>query len=133
MSYSLALPSNIGAGGYYTHRRTPSPSPSSGHYSPSAIDFVNFFYAVLNRWKSETAFYSNPDQITSHQSFRDLVENVDTITPLVIDELKKGPSLLVWVLEEGTGEKPYAESSSGNIKEMTNAWIAWAERNGRVI
>jgi len=108
-------------------------SESHGTYHPSPVDFINSFYAVLRRWRSETAVYSNPDKITSHPSFLALVENAEMVTPLIIEELRIKPSLLVWVLDDAFSERPYPDSAIGNIAEMTNAWIAWAEANGRTL
>ena len=62
-----------------------------------------------------------------------MVQNAELVTPLIIDELRRAPSLLVWVLDDAFPERPYPPSATGNIKEMTNAWIAWAEKNGRVL
>lgn len=123
-------------GGYGKYREQPSrstASASSGQYQPSPLDFINSFYAVLRRWESETAFISNPDEITSHPSFRALVENADTVVSLIIGELKQHPSFLVWVLDDAFGERPYPDEAMGDIPAMTEAWIAWAERNGRTI
>lgn len=88
---------------------------------------------MLRRWKSETAIYSDPNKITSHPSFLAMVKNAELITPLIIAELKIRPSLLVWVLDDAFADKPYPKSATGNIKEMTNAWIAWAEHHGQVL
>ena len=97
------------------------------------MDFIHSFYAVLRRWKSETAFISDPDLITSHPSFVALVDNAELVTPLIIQELREHPSLLVWVLDEAFDETPYLPSDAGNIRAMSDAWIAWAARNGRTL
>lgn len=111
-------------------RRSASSSNSSSKYKPTPYDFIHSFYAVLNRWQSETAFLSDPEKITAHQSFAALVENARLVTPLIIEELKTRPSILVWVLDDAFGETPYPSSDIGNIRAMSEAWIAWAERNG---
>jgi hypothetical protein len=113
--------------------RVQTVSESYGIYSPSPTDFINSFYAVLRRWRSETAIYSDPDMITGHPSFSALVKNAEFTAPLIIEELKIRPSLLVWVLDDAFAHKPYPNSSIGNIREMTNAWIAWAENYGRTL
>jgi hypothetical protein len=111
----------------------PSASLSSGRYQSSSVDFINLFYAALRRWRSETAIYSDPNKITSHPSFSAMVKNAELIAPLIIEELKIRPSLLVWVLDDAFADKPYPKSATGNIKEMTDAWIAWAENHGLVL
>lgn len=118
--------------GYRINRTRASSSRANGVYKPSPADFINSFYAVLRRWKSETAFESNPEKIVSHPSFEALVNNAETIAPLILYELKKQPSHLVWALEEAFHERPYAEADQGNIRAMSEAWVAWGETNGVV-
>jgi hypothetical protein len=117
------------SGRYFRSPRTSS-SSSGGTYKPSPLDFIGSFYAVLNRWQSETAFLSDPDEITNHPSFKALVENAKLVLPLIIAELKIRPSLLVWVLDDAIGDSPYPESAVGDIRAMSEAWIAWGESNG---
>lgn len=62
-----------------------------------------------------------------------MVENASLIMPLIIDELRVNPSILVWVLDEAYPDRPYDENVAGDITQMSNAWIAWAERNGSSI
>lgn len=133
MSYVQRMPSTTGRSRpFYTGKRQ-TQSKSHGAYSPSPGDFITSFYAVLRRWLSETAIYSDPDKITAHPSFAALVQNAELVTPLIIEELRRSPSLLVWVLDDAFQDRPYPPTSVGNIEEMANGWIAWAEKNGRVL
>jgi hypothetical protein len=130
MTYAQSMPTAaVGCPNYFSKGRF-TVSASIGHYRASPTDFVSSFYAVLRRWQSETAFASDPDVITSHPSYSALVNQAQNVIDLMIVELKKGPSLLVWVLEDAFHERPFSDSSVGDIQEMTEGWIAWAERNG---
>ena len=115
------------------YKRPSTSSKGLGRYKATPIDFIRSFYAVLRRWKSETQFISDPDMITSHPSFTALVDNAILVTPLIIEELRDHPSLLVWVLDDAFDETPYSPSDAGDIRAMSDAWIAWAERNGRTL
>jgi hypothetical protein len=106
-------------------------SATRGRYEPRRQDYVDTFYAVLARWERETLLLSDPTQIQAHPSFSALAGLAKQTTPLIIQELRKGPSLLTWVLESGLGFRPYPESLSGNIQAITEAWIIWYEREGR--
>lgn len=106
-------------------------SNSSGSYRPSGHDFVTSFYATLARWQRETAFHSDPSDITGHPSFNALVDNALLFFSFIIDELRVQPSPLVWVLDDAFREKPYADDAIGDFAQMSDAWIAWSERNGR--
>ena len=118
---------NIGRGVYRKSKTTAS--RSKGIYKPTEADFIKSFYAILRRWRSETVFLSDPDQITAHASYLALVANARSVTDLIIADLRTRPSLLVWVLDDAYGERPYDRASVGNIPAMTDAWITWAERN----
>lgn len=76
---------------------------------------------------------SDPLEIVGHPSYQALVDNASAVAPLIVEELRVHPSKLVWVLEDAFSITPYSASDNGNITAMTNAWIAWAERNGRTL
>lgn len=107
-------------------------SYSEGTYQSSEADFITSFFAILRRWESETVLESNPDRIMKHPSFRALVDHADIAFSLIIDQLLLKPSHLVWVLEEAYHERPYSIKDAGNLSKMADAWIEWAERNGRI-
>jgi hypothetical protein len=58
-----------------------------------------------------------------------MVQIAHLALPLIIDEPRSRPSLLVWVLDDAFADKPYSDDEVGNVPAMTNAWIAWAERH----
>ena len=118
--------------GFCKGRRSTS-SGSTGLYHSSSRDFIGSFYAVLRRWESETAFSSNPLEITNHPSFAALVQNAELVVPLIIDQLRQKPSKLVWVLDDAFQEQPYSDDAIGDFQQMADAWITWAERNGRTL
>jgi len=130
MNYALITQSTLKGGKFLTPRSATS-SSSRGVYTSSPSDFLQSFYAVLRRWRSETAFASDPDKITSNPSYRALVHNARNTTDLIIDQLRVEPSFLVWVLDDAYGERPYADDDIGDITKMTDAWISWADRNGQ--
>jgi hypothetical protein len=128
---ALQITTSDGRHGNYSIPSPHSASHSQGTYQASSEDFVKSFYAVVRRWRVETAFISDPDKITAHPSFAALVQNADVAMPLIIEELIQQPSLLVWVLDDAfPSDRPYADSDVGDIEAMTNAWITWAERDG---
>jgi hypothetical protein len=61
-----------------------------------------------------------------------MVDNAELILPLIIDELRAKPSLLVLVLDEALKIRPYPREAAGNVPQMARSWIDWAERDGRV-
>ncbi len=99
-----------------------------GSYKSSYADFVSAFYDHLHKWKSETVFESNLDIIISHPSYQAITQLGDRAVSLLVDELRREPSLLVYMLEDITGERPYAANIQGDIRAMSNHWVLWMER-----
>jgi len=133
MSFAGNLSSNARLNKSLIRGRTKA-TRSYGRYTPSSNDFINSFYAVLHRWRNETGFNSNPNDITSHVSFQALVQNAGLTLPLILAELRKEPSLLVWVLDDAfPNERPYSTDKVGDIAAMTKAWIAWGEQHGQTL
>ncbi len=128
----MTLPS-VGSKSRYNPRRQTYNSKSSSVYKPTRSGFLRSFYAVLQRWQSETMFTSSPIKKTSHPSYRALVDNARLVTPLIIEELRKNPSPLVWVLEEAYKIHPYSDSDIGDIEATSKAWVIWAENNGQTL
>lgn len=128
---ALATTSNMSSSRLLRTRSSTS-SKSGGRYARSPNDFLNSFYAVLNRWKSETMFDSDPVRITAHPSYSALVRNAELVLPWIISELRSRPSKLVWVLDDAfPDEIVYPTSVVGDLKAMADCWIAWAENTGR--
>lgn len=133
MILSLAIQSSTGDGSLYLRSPHVTPSESCGTYTVSGRDFLDNFYDLLGRWRRDTRFFSDPDRITDHVAYKALLADADQYIPLIVDELRLGASLLVWVLDDAIDEQPYSSDVVGDIQEMSNGWIAWAERNGRTL
>ena len=132
MNYAYAhWPKSIGSEGRYNQNLRATSCTTAGRYVRSRTDFISRFYSLLRQWNSETAFSSDPDEITANRSYQELIALGANITPLVVDELRRGPSVLVWLLDDMYNIQPYSSDETGNISAMSNAWIAWAVRNGQ--
>lgn len=102
-----------------------------GHYTSSFADFVTDFHLCLQQWKSETAFDSNLDEITSHPCFKAITGLGERAVPLILNELRSSPSLLVYALEDITGEQPYPANMAGDIRRMSDCWLLWSDHTDR--
>src|SRR5688500_17865695 len=106
MNYALQIASST----YDDHRIAlfrPTALSSTGHYTASRSDFIRQFYSALSKWRSATAFMSNPDDVLDNAAFRAIVSVGPPSVSLIMAELTREPSLLVWALEEIVGERPY--------------------------
>jgi hypothetical protein len=99
-------------------------------YKATASDYFDQFYSHLHKWRSETYFLSSATEIRKHRSFRAIVKMGDAVIPLIIDDLKRSPSLLSLALVDITGESVVPEAARGNVRAMADAWISWGRRNG---
>ena len=114
----------------FLSRPTKSSSASTGTYSPSKDDFVKSFYAVLDRWERETSSFSDPDKIRAHPSYAALVTHVNLAFPLIMSELHRRPSFLVWVLVDAFSDRMDAPKMNGNLRKITDAWLSWGVNHG---
>lgn len=106
--------------------QTPSTATSvpTSQYAHSSEDYIDRFYAALNRWRSETHLISSANRKFSHPSFQSIVDLGQVAIPLILSEVRHSPSWLVVALERITGERPYNADMRGNLKAITNAWLS---------
>lgn len=103
---------------------------STGRYKPTSVDYVSKFYSLLSKWRSETYFVSSPSKLQEHQSFKEILELGEKVIPLILLEMKEKPSLIMMALAKISGVVPYDPSEKGDLKAMTDAWLAWGQRQG---
>lgn len=104
-------------------------TPGRGVYSPAYSDYVDLFYSSIQKWKSETYFMSSIDEILDHPSILSIAKLGAPMISLILNEIRRDPSVLCFVLEDIVGYSPYNEEDIGNIKALCDAWVAWGERN----
>jgi len=114
-SYRIVLQTSIG---------------SSATYKATAADYVDRFYANLHKWRSETYYLSSAKELQKHPSFQAIVEMGEPVIALILDDLKRRPSLLALALSAITDENPVPDADRGNVRAMANAWISWGSRKG---
>lgn len=61
------------------------------------------FHSLLNAWKENTMFESNPNQKIQDENFQEIISLGDKAIPLIIKEIEEEPSHLVWALNIITG------------------------------
>jgi hypothetical protein len=88
------------------------------------------FHAAVAEWMCGIGPTSSYTEIVGHPAYRRIVHMGREAVPFLLRELQREPSLLVWALHEITGENPVPPGSSGRIREMAKAWLAWGEKHG---
>jgi hypothetical protein len=81
-------------------------------------------------WLEAVAPLSSIRGKLSHPLFGDIVAMGEPAIQLILREIRKKPSHLVWALAEITGEDPADRSSARNILDVIDAWIAWGRGRG---
>jgi hypothetical protein len=82
------------------------------------------------QWLADTQFLSDARRIIDHPAFRQIVALGREAVPTLLRDLQAQPSLWVWALSEMTGEDPVTPADAGNVRKMSDAWVAWGKARG---
>ncbi len=75
---------------------------------------------------------SSLEEKFAHPAYQRIVEmGVDAI-PLLLHEMEHRPGHWFWALKHITGENPMRPEHAGNLKCMTEDWLAWGKERGYV-
>lgn len=99
-------------------------------YDRNTDDYVSRFRRLLRTWRAATAYVSSLDEMFEHPAFASIVQMGGKVVPLIIDELRRNPDLIVGALPIITGEDPVTERDRGDVYAMAVAWIEWGHRRG---
>lgn len=94
------------------------------------INLKETFNSLMKAWEKKTMFSSSISNIINDTNFKRIVQMGPDILPLIIDELDKKPSNLVWSLNLITGA-----TLKSNIRlTVTDACKAWVKlyRTGKI-
>jgi len=103
-----------------------APAGNAGERS----DIELHFRELVRQWKEATRFVSSTHVMVSHPAYLAIIGMGKAALPLLIDELRREPDHWFIALEAITGINPIPASVRGNVEEMTQAWLAWAEQHG---
>lgn len=117
-----------GTGGDY---KLPSAFSSQAYarYQPTHDDEISEFGRLVRQWRFETLTESSIDVALSNEAFKRIVEIGQPAVPLIVEEIKTRPDLLVAALTLITGEDPVRPDERGNMVSMATGWIDWYDRN----
>jgi hypothetical protein len=87
------------------------------------------FQRLAATWRAETAHLSSSTRITNHAAFREIVALGQPVVPLILRELERQPSLLVWALPQICAANPVPPEDAGKLVPMTEAWLRWARES----
>ena len=88
------------------------------------------FESLVFQWKADNFFESSPYRMADHPAYRRIIGMGWVAVPLILAKLRQEPDFWFEALYSITGEQPVSPSHAGNIKAMTEDWLAWGKRKG---
>lgn len=88
------------------------------------------FRALVERWKNETAHYSNIAKRALHPAYQEIIGMGERVVPLLLAELQREPDDWFWALHAITGANPVQAASRGKVQAMAEAWLQWGAEKG---
>jgi len=56
----------------------------------------------------------------------------EAVVPLILEEMRREPGHWFWALQAITESNPIPPGAFGNVREMTDAWLAWGRAQGLI-
>jgi hypothetical protein len=105
-----------------------------GHISHPSADADQLrrqrFVELARQWAADTMHMSCVSDMTSHPSYRAVIDLGLPAVPLILDQLERDPDFWFEALRAITGQDPVLEEDIGDLPRMTQAWLDWGEQNG---
>jgi hypothetical protein len=86
------------------------------------VFFKAKFEALFNAWEANTMFLSSVSKIIEDDNFQNIVKMGESVVPLIINEIEKEPSTLVWALNLITG-KNIQSNQRLTVTEACKKWV----------
>lgn len=84
----------------------------------------------MRQWKEATLFLSSITDMAMHPTYQQIIGMGQEALPLLLEELRREPDHWFWALQAIIGVNPVPLPERGNVTAMTQAWLAWAEKQG---
>lgn len=88
-----------------------------------------YFESLKYLWLEETKYSSNIFLTTNHPAHLTMIKLGSQILPLLIEDLQNDSNHWFITLNKITGENPVSQEHIGNVDEMRQDWINWAQIN----
>jgi hypothetical protein len=89
------------------------------------------FYALADRWRSETAFISLASEQANNFNYHQIIGMGKPVLPLIFRELRETTSDWFWALRAITRtDVQIAAEDRGNVDKVAEAWLEWGKDHG---
>jgi hypothetical protein len=100
--------------------------------SSEQAELENQFNGLAKKWKEETGGYSSVGSMVMHPAYLEIISHGDKMIPFILKDLQGTPSHWFIALKTLARTSPVKPEDAGNIKKMTEAWLAWGNANGKL-
>jgi len=105
-------------------------SVTEGVYGPEGDVLAKRFQHHAEAWRKECAHLSSVREMALHESYQQIVGMGPGALSYILAELKRRPDHWFWALRAITGEDPVQPEHKGDLAQMAQDWLGWAERRG---
>lgn len=85
------------------------------------------FKELTSQWQTDTAASSSITEKSMHPAYQQIIGMGTKALPYIFSELKSAPHHWFWALRAITGKDPVKPEHRGNLKAMSEDWLAWRE------
>jgi hypothetical protein len=82
------------------------------------------FLLALKKWERATARINGQTALTAHPASVKLM-NMDRSIEFMVKAVWRQPSVLVFLLQKKTGQRPYDGIEPGDLTAMSQSWAKW--------
>ena len=98
--------------------------------SPLDEDLDRRFSALRSEWLIQRGPTSSPRRMINLPDYREVVAMGQAVIPLLLAELEREPDFWFAALREITGANPVLPEHRGNLRAMSDDWLAWGRQLG---
>ncbi|NCX95623.1 MAG: hypothetical protein EBX41_04300 [Chitinophagia bacterium] len=138
----FALPRRGNGGSLTNSSRRPASTIHSRHglgkitSSTASLDTQSLeakFLQYKEIWENETLLLSDTSKIISHPAYLNIIRLGSPVLPFILKDMEQTQNHWFFALQQITGENPVLKEHSGNIEEMINDWLNWANEKQIVL
>jgi len=107
------------------------PSPPTGEDSQAKLK--KEFSRLAKLWKTQTAASPSVAGMVMHPAYLEIISHGEQMIPFILKDLENKPSHWFIALRILAKTSPVKPEDAGNIKKMTESWLAWGkEKYGKL-
>src|SRR5688500_1203231 len=86
------------------------------------------FRRLAAEWKEQARYLSDSRRMAMLRPYQAIIGMGLPVVPLILEDLKRGPEHWFYALEVITDENPVPADAGGDMRRITDAWLAWGRQ-----